>query len=269
MTDAAVPGASTRLLVFGPPGAGAALVAAGMARQGMTAVSWEGGQEESRPAVEAADLTPGEGPVLLALDASDLACLTRSMAPWAARELAQDLTLATRELEESRERLFPARLRANAVLDTTHVNAQELLARASQIAPFLREQGLAQPAVVIESFAYPRGVPLDLSSCFDTRAIRNPYWEPSLRMLTGLDPRVQEFVLEQRVAEMLLSTAMDLVDAQLPALRSNSRQRLLRLAFGCSGGFHRSVALTEEFGRRLQALGVSALIWHRDLPQRA
>ncbi|MGC2207755.1 MAG: RNase adapter RapZ [Candidatus Dormiibacterota bacterium] len=269
MTDAAVPGVSTRLLVFGPPGAGAALVAAGMARQGMAAVSWEGSQEESRPAVEAADLTPGEGPVLLALDASDLACLTRSMAPWAARELAKDLTLATHELEESRERLFPARLRANAVLDTTHVNAQELLARASQIAPFLREQGLAQPAVVIESFAYPRGVPLDLSSCFDTRAIRNPYWEPSLRMLSGLDPRVQEFVLEQRVAEMLLSTAMDLVDAQLPELRSNSRQRLLRLAFGCSGGFHRSVALTEEFGRRLQALGVSALIWHRDLPQRA
>lgn len=269
MTDATVPADGTRLLVFGPPGAGAALVAAGIGRRGMTAVSWEGGQEESRPAVEAADLTPGEGPVLMALDASDLACLTRSMAPWAARQLPQDLNLATRELEESRERLFPARLRANAVLDTTHLNAQELLARAAQLAPYLGELGRPQPAVVIESFAYPRGVPLDLSSCLDTRAIRNPYWEPSLRMLSGLDPRVQEFVLEQRVAEMLLSTAMDLVDAQLPELQSRSRQRLLRLAFGCSGGFHRSVALSEEFGRRLQALGVSVLIWHRDLPQRA
>lgn len=269
MTDAAVPAASNRLLVFGPPGAGAALVAAGMARQGMTAVSWEGSQEEPRPDVEAGDLTPGEGPVLLALDASDLACLTRSMAPWAERQLPPDLTLATRELEESRERLFPARLRANAVVDTTHVNTQELLARATQLAPFLREPGTPQPAVVIESFAYPRGVPLDLSSCLDTRAIRNPYWEPSLRMLSGLNPRVQEFVLGQRVAEMLLSTAMDLVDAQLPELRSHSRQRLLRLAFGCSGGFHRSVALSEELGRRLQTLGVSVLIWHRDLPQRA
>jgi UPF0042 nucleotide-binding protein len=192
------------------------------------------------------------------------------MAPWAARQLPQDLTLAIRELEESRERLFPARLRANAVLDTTHFNPQELLARVNQLAPFLlQEQGTTQPAVVIESFAYPRGVPLDLSSCLDTRAIRNPYWEPSLRMLSGLDPRVQEFVLGQRVAEMLLSTAMDLVDAQLPELQARSRQRLLRLAFGCTGGFHRSVALSEEFGRRLQALGVSTLIWHRDLPQRA
>jgi RNase adapter protein RapZ len=269
VTEAAVSAVGSGLLVFGPPGAGAALVAAGMGRQGMTAVSWEGGQEEPRPAVEATDLKPGEGLVLLALDASDLSCLTRSMAPWAARQLPQDLNLATRELEESRERLFPARLRANAVLDTTHVNAQELLARASQLAPFLQEKGTVQPAVVIESFAYPRGVPLDLSSGLDTRAIRNPYWEPSLRMLSGLDPRVQEFVLGQRVAEMLLSTAMDLVDAQLPELQARSRQRLLRLAFGCTGGFHRSVALSEELGRRLQALGVVTLIWHRDLPQRA
>ncbi|MGA8206941.1 MAG: RNase adapter RapZ [Candidatus Dormiibacterota bacterium] len=269
MTEEAVAAAGAGLLVFGPPGAGAALVAAGVGRQATRADSWEGGQDEPRPAVEATDLNPGEGPVLLALDASDLACLTRSMAPWAARQLPQDLTLAIRELEESRERLFSARLRANAVLDTTHFNPHELLARVNQLAPFLQKQGTAQPGVVIESFAYPRGVPLDLSSCFDTRAIRNPYWEPSLRMLSGLDPRVQEFVLEQRVAEMLLSTAMDLVDAQLPELRAHSRQRLLRLAFGCTGGFHRSVALSEELGRRLQALGVATLIWHRDLPQRA
>jgi RNase adapter protein RapZ len=269
VSEEAISAVGTGLLVFGPPGSGAALVATGMSRQGMTAVSWEGGQEEPRPDLEAADLKPGEGPVLLALDASDLACLTRSTVPWAARQLPQELSLAIRELEESRERLFPARLRANAVLDSTHFNPQELLARASQLGPFLRQQGTAKPGVVIESFAYPRGVPLDISSCFDTRAIRNPYWEPSLRMLSGLDPRVQEFVLGQRVAEMLLSTAMDLVDAQLPELQSRSRQRLLRLAFGCTGGFHRSVALSEEFARRLQALGVVTLIWHRDLPLRA
>ena len=257
------------LLVVGPPGAGAPLVATGLGRRGLSVVSWEGGQEEPRPAVEDGDLRPEERSPLLAVDASDLCCLSRSMAPWSGRQRPQDLALATRELEESRARLFPARLRANAVLDSTHLNAQELLARASQLAPFLRGQAAVTPAVVIESFAYPRGIPLDLSSCFDTRAIRNPYWEPALRMLSGLDPRVQEFVLSQRVAEFLLATAMDLVDAQLPELQANSRQRLLRLAFGCTGGFHRSVALAEEFARRLQALGIVTLIWHRDLPQRA
>ncbi|MFZ0995805.1 MAG: RNase adapter RapZ [Candidatus Dormiibacterota bacterium] len=262
-------GSRADLLVVGPPGAGAALVAEGLVRRGIAAVSWEGGAEEARPRVEDADAGPREGRCLLAVDASDLCCLTRATAPWAARRLPQELTLATRELEESRERLFPARLRANAVLDSTHVNGQELLARANQLAPFLQERPPVKPAVVIESFAYPRGVPLDLSSCFDTRAIRNPYWEPTLRMLSGLDPRVQEFVLGQRVAEFLLATAMDLVDAQLPELQAHSRQRLLRLAFGCTGGFHRSVALSEEFARRLQALGIVTLIWHRDLPQRA
>jgi UPF0042 nucleotide-binding protein len=262
----AQPGAG--LLVVGPPGAGASLVAAGLERRGMSVVSWEGGQEEPRPAVEDGDVKPEDRRPLLALDASDLSCLTRTMAPWAARHLPQELAPATRELEETRERIFPARLRANVVLDSTHLNAQELLARASQLAPFLQQQPPAMPAVVIESFAYPRGVPLDLSSCFDTRAIRNPYWEPTLRMISGLDPRVQEFVLEQRVSEFLLATAMDLVDAQLPELQAHSRQRLLRLAFGCTGGFHRSVALAEEFARRLQALGIVTLIWHRDLPQR-
>ncbi|MGA8426247.1 MAG: hypothetical protein WB801_01485, partial [Candidatus Dormiibacterota bacterium] len=148
MTEEAVAAAGAGLLVFGPPGAGAALVAAGVGRQATRADSWEGGQDEPRPAVEATDLNPGEGPVLLALDASDLACLTRSMAPWAARQLPQDLTLAIRELEESRERLFSARLRANAVLDTTHFNPHELLARVNQLAPFLQKQGTAQPGVV-------------------------------------------------------------------------------------------------------------------------
>jgi UPF0042 nucleotide-binding protein len=231
----------------------------------MTVVSWEGGRDEPNPTVADDDL----GTVLVALEASDLSCFMRSLAPWADRQVPQDLAGAIRELEECRERLFSARLRANILVDTTHVTAQELLARATQLAPFLQDRGLVQPAVVIESFAYPRGVPLDLSSCFDTRAIRNPYWEPSLRMLSGLEPRVQEFVLAQKVAERLLATAVDLVDAQLPELHAHSRQRVLRLAFGCTGGFHRSVALSEELGRRLQSVGVTTLIWHRDLPQRA
>jgi UPF0042 nucleotide-binding protein len=263
------PEAGAGLLVVGPPGAGATLVAEGLGRRGISVASWEGGLEEPGPAVEDGDHRSGEGRRLLAVEASDLCCLTRTMPPWASRQLPEELALATRELEESRERLFPFRLRANAVLDSTHLNAQELQARASQLAPYLQEQAPVKPAVVIESFAYPRGVPLDLSSCLDTRAIRNPYWEPTLRMLSGLDPRVQEFVLAQRVSEFLLATAMDLVDAQLPELQTHSRQRLLRLAFGCTGGFHRSVALTEEFARRLQALGILTLIWHRDLPQRA
>jgi UPF0042 nucleotide-binding protein len=121
--------------------------------------------------------------------------------------------------------------------------------------------------VVLESFAYPRGVPLDLGWCLDARALRNPYWQPSLRMLSGLDPRVREFVLGQPLALTMVDGAVSLARELLPELLARSR-RVLRVGFGCTGGFHRSVALAEEVGIQLNAVGVGTLIWHRDLPDR-
>ena len=254
------------LLVFGPPGAGVPLVAAGLARGGALVAGWEGGPED-HPAADPENLGPGQGPVLLGLEASDLACLARALPPWSERGLSAEVEIAARELGESRERLFPARLRTDLLLDSTHLSSAVLVARARQIGPFLRPQRADQLVVVVESFGYPRGVPLDLGWCIDARALRNPYWEPSLRMRSGLDQGVQDFVLGQELATQLLQATEELVQALLPALQARSR-RVLRLAVGCTGGFHRSVALTEELGRRLKGAGVSTLIWHRDLPDR-
>jgi UPF0042 nucleotide-binding protein len=255
-----------KLLIFGPPGTGVPLVATGLTRAGVLAEGWEGGPEP-HPAADPANLAPGQGPVLLGLEASDVSCLARSMPPWSERQLTAEVAAAIWELEQSRERLFPARLRADLLLDSTHLSSPVLLARVRQLVPYLTEPRRDQPVVVVESFGYPRGVPLDLGWCVDARALRNPYWEPSLRMLSGLDQRVQDFVLEQELATKVLSATEELVHALLPELKARSR-RVLRLAFGCTGGFHRSVALTEDLGRRLKAAGVNTLIWHRDLPER-
>ncbi|HEY6539269.1 MAG TPA: RNase adapter RapZ [Candidatus Dormibacteraeota bacterium] len=252
------------LLVFGPPGAGVPLVTAGLVGLGIDALGWEGGPEP-HPALDGLNLEPGS-PVLVALDASDGTLLTRSTPPWIADPPAATAGLAARSLDQARERLFPARVRSDLLLDSTHLSERLLLARVRQLEGFLRpERGGV--AVVVETFSYPRGVPLDLGWCLDARALRNPYWEPGLRMLSGLDYRVQEFVVSQPLATLILDSTVQLLTSILPELEARSR-RVLRLGIGCTGGYHRSVALAEELARRIRPIGVEPLTWHRDLPER-
>jgi len=251
------------LVVVGPPGSGVQLVVAALVRAGVKASGWEGGAQPPPPTL------PGEpGPLVVALEAHDLTCLGRLEPPWSERELPVEMGAAGRELELSRQRLFPWLLRAQLVLDTSQLSAFLVVARVHQLLPYLQPDPAAQPAVVLESFAYPRGVPLDLGWCLDARALRNPYWEPGLRMVSGLDPRVREFVLSQPLALALVDGAVSLSRHLLPELVARSR-RVLRVGFGCTGGFHRSVALAEAVGGQLRAAGVDNLIWHRDLSERA
>lgn len=225
------------------------------------AVAWEG-EKGNRP--QLADDGSWPGPVL-AVEAQDGACLERSQPPW--REAPAtwgDLGSALAELAASRERLFPVRLRAQLLLDSSQIPAAVLAARLRQLRPALEEGSGLQ--VVVESFAYPRGVPLDLDWCFDARPLRNPYWEPQLRLRSGLDPEVRRFVLAQPLAEIILGSALELVRA-LRRDPGRARRRALRLALGCTGGFHRSVALAEELTRRLGELEEGPLLWHRDLSE--
>ncbi|HVC23213.1 MAG TPA: RNase adapter RapZ [Candidatus Dormibacteraeota bacterium] len=266
MNQASAPALPAGVLVFGPPGAGVPAVTAALTRAGVAAAGWEGGPEPHL-AADPDNLTPGQSPVLLALEAADGTCLERTVPPWAERQLSTGAAQAVRQLAETRERLFAARLRADVLLDSTHLTASVLSARARQLDLVLGPLPAEKPVVVVESFGYPRGVPLDLGWCVDTRALRNPFWEPSLRMLSGLDPRVRDFVLGQHLAAKIVQDLESLVASLLPELQARSR-RTLRLAVGCTGGYHRSVAIAEELGGRLGAQGLSVLIWHRDLPER-
>lgn len=237
------------VLVYGPPGSGAEQVAAELSGLGAAALAWDGRVPQPEPG------PPVDGAVhLLRTVASLEACLARwpaegppSAESWmAACERQRHLVAATR-----------------VVLDTTHRD-REAVSRALGTLPASWLELGSGPVVVAESFSFARGVPLDLDCCLDARPIANPYWVEELRPFPGTDPRVSSFVLGQEAAHRLLEVAEQMVESQL---RPTGRSRpLIRMAVGCTGGRHRSVAVAEELCRRLKRRGRAAVVWHRDLP---
>jgi len=119
--------------------------------------------------------------------------------------------------------------------------------------------------VTLESFGFKYGLPSDADMVADARFLPNPFWEESLRALTGVDDRVSEFVLAQEGALEFL----DAFEAMLrPVLAGYAREnkRHATIAIGCTGGKHRSVALVQQLAERLrQGSPVTVTVKHRDL----
>ncbi len=156
-----------------------------------------------------------------------------------------------------RDQLQAIRAEADLVLDTTALNIHELRARMRDV--FGGDQDTAV-RVTIVSFGYKYGLPVDADMVVDCRFLPNPHWVPELAPLTGQDPAVRDYVLGQ---------AQDFLRAYLEALEitlagyERSGKHFVTLAVGCTGGKHRSVAISEEIAARLARPGVQ--VTHRDL----
>lgn len=116
----------------------------------------------------------------------------------------------------------------------------------------------------IFSFGFSRG-PAEADYVFDLRFLPNPFWIPELRPHPGTRPEVAAYVLEQPETRAFLAVLEPLLVHLAAAWTANGRKPELRVALGCTGGFHRSVALTEHLARRLEALGYEVERGHRDL----
>jgi UPF0042 nucleotide-binding protein len=160
-----------------------------------------------------------------------------------------------------RELLAEARATADIVIDTSHLNVNQLRARVEEL--FGGEDN-RRLRVTVLSFGFKYGLPPDSDFVIDARFLPNPYWVPDLRELTGCDDPVRSFVLGQRGATTLVETFVRLVNATAPGFEREGK-RYLTVAIGCTGGKHRSVALAEELARRLRDIRLSAYAQHRDL----
>jgi RNase adapter protein RapZ len=164
------------------------------------------------------------------------------------------------------ERVLLAGLRdeADLVLDTSDRSVHEL--RRSIESAFTGTGPEQRPALraTVVSFGYKYGLPVDADLVVDVRFLPNPHWIPELRDLTGRDPEVRDYVLGQEGAEEFLDRYTELLKI-IGAGYTRESKRYLTLAVGCTGGKHRSVAMSEQLADRLTGLGIQTTVVHRDL----
>jgi UPF0042 nucleotide-binding protein len=132
------------------------------------------------------------------------------------------------------------------------------------VGEFAFEGGHA-PSLLFESFAYRHGVPGDADFVFDARVLPNPHWQPELRPLTGRDGPVRAYLDAHQDVQRYLGQVSDFLDTWLPRLRGETRS-YVTVAFGCTGGKHRSVYLTERLAEHARSQGWEQVAtFHREL----
>ncbi len=162
------------------------------------------------------------------------------------------------------ERVLLADVReiADVVIDTSEYGVHDLRRRISS--EFESDLGSRQMKVSVRSFGFKHGHPNDINLMFDVRFLPNPYWVPELRSSTGLDPDVRDYVLGNPDATAFFEHATSMLEFLLPKYEAEGKS-YLSIGVGCTGGRHRSVALTEALGQWLRDRGASVSIRHRDI----
>lgn len=195
------------------------------------------------------------------LDASDDVLVRRFEAVRRPHPLQEDGTLLD-GIRLERSRLTLVREAADIVIDTSSLNIHQL---ATQVSETFSEEGAARHRLTLLSFGFKYGLPTDVDLVADMRFLPNPYWNDDLRGFTGQDPQVRDYVLAQEGAEEFLDAY---TQALVPVLAGYQRENKghSTVAIGCTGGKHRSVAVTEELAKRLASIpGVAVNVRHRDL----
>jgi UPF0042 nucleotide-binding protein len=164
-------------------------------------------------------------------------------------------------IADERLLLAEARDTADIVIDTTHLNANQLRARVEEL---FGGEDTRRLRVTTLSFGFKYGLPPDADFVVDVRFLPNPFWEPDLRDLTGRDGAVSAYVLSQAGAAEFVDSVVELINSTVSGFEREGK-RFLTLAIGCTGGKHRSVAIAEELAQRLRDGRLAASAQHRDL----
>ena len=172
----------------------------------------------------------------------------------------KDLSLEA-AIDEEYRYLEPLIQHANFIIDTTHLSTHTL---AERLREFLRGNSDKELKIVVESFGFKYGIPLDADYVFDVRFLTNPHWDPTLRPMTGLDAPVAEFLNSHAQVNEFIYLTRNYIDTWLPMLEKNNRS-YLTIAIGCTGGKHRSVYIAQQLGEYFQAKGKIVQIQHKSL----
>lgn len=198
---------------------------------------------------------------VLFLDASDDVLVRRFEAVRRPHPLQEDGTLLD-GIRLERARLTMVREAADIVIDTSSLNIHQLATKTNEL---FSEEGAARHRLTLLSFGFKYGLPTDVDLVADMRFLPNPFWNDELRGLTGQDAAVRDYVLSREGAQEFLDAY---ATALVPVLEGYQRENKSHstVAIGCTGGKHRSVAMSEELAKRLSQMpGVAVNVRHRDL----
>lgn len=204
----------------------------------------------------------GHDPQLVFADASD-AVLLRRYADTRRRHPLSHLGLVLADaIARERAMLRPLHALARQVIDSSLMNVHQLRREV------ITRLGVGQdkpPALLFQSFAYRHGLPADADFVLDARMLPNPHWQPALRPFTGRDEPVRDYLAAQPEVQHYLQQIYAFLDSWLPRLRDDTRS-YITVAFGCSGGRHRSVFLAETLAAHARQQGwPDAATFHREL----
>jgi RNase adapter protein RapZ len=200
---------------------------------------------------------------LVYLEASDASLISRFSETRHRHPLQATRSSVQDSIAEERSRLANTRELADHVIDTTGLSIGQLKDRLFAVIP--RQVASDDLRIDIVTFGFKYGIPLEADLVFDVRFLTNPYWDPQLKPLSGLDQPVRDFVLGQPAATRFLDLVTELLELTAPAYRAEGKEQL-RIALGCTGGYHRSIVLAEALAERLAKLPrASVAVFHREL----
>ncbi|MFC7273163.1 RNase adapter RapZ [Paractinoplanes rhizophilus] len=202
----------------------------------------------------------GFSPRVVFVDADDEVLIRRFESVRRSHPLQGDGRLAD-GIAAERKLLAEAREQADVIIDTSHLNVNQLRRRVEEL---FGGEDVRRLRITVLSFGFKYGLPPDADYVLDARFLPNPFWVPALRDHTGLEESVSRYVLDQEGADAFVNTYAELIAATAPGFEREGK-RYLTVAVGCTGGKHRSVAIAEELTTQLRDQRLSAHTSHRDL----
>ena len=165
-------------------------------------------------------------------------------------------------IELERERLDFLRKKADVIIDTSHLLIRELKMQIDTI--YVEDRHFSNFMIMLLSFGFKYGIPVDSDLVFDVRFLPNPFYVPELKTKTGMDAEVKKYVMKSEAANQFLDKLEDMLTFLIPYYISEGKNQLV-ISIGCTGGKHRSITLTNEITERLVGLGYGIKTEHRDI----
>ncbi len=203
----------------------------------------------------------GRQPYVIFFDANDDTLIARYDSVRRTHPLQENGTLS-QGIAAERQMLLPIKGMSDLVVDTSDMSVHDL---RRELEHQLSDTASKIQQITIESFGFKHGAPRDADMLFDVRFLPNPYWVPELRAGRGTNKAVAEYVLSQPESQGFLDNVTNLIELALPGYRREGKG-FMTIAVGCTGGHHRSVAMSEALAKKLEGVsGINVNVVHRDI----